>query len=197
MPETNPKKPSKKFWRARSSFGRRPKFSAPRDLWKACEEYFEYIDANPLWDDKIVSYQGEARHVPTRKMRAMTIGGLMLFLDMSRSKWKNLSETEGFDEVVQRAEEVIRTQKFQGAAAELLNANIISRELGLADKKEHTVEQTTTVEIDTRALARVIAGSFTPAQIEELKQLEQAIDVEAVEVTPASKEPAPVEVDLI
>ena len=29
-------------------------------------------------------------------------------------------------------------QKFMGAAADLLNANIISRDLGLADKKDHT-----------------------------------------------------------
>ena len=173
---------SKKFWRARSSFGRRPKFETPAELWKACSEYFEWVDANPLWEDKLVSYQGEARHVNMRKMRAMTIGGLALFLDMSVVRWKGFAEKDGFDEVVQRAEEVIRTQKFQGAAADLLNANIVTRELGLADKKDVTVEQTTTLEIDTRALARVIAGSFTPAQIEELKQLENAIDVESVEV---------------
>ena len=32
--------------------------------------------------------------------------------------------------------QIIKTQKFEGAAAELLNANIIARDLGLADKKE-------------------------------------------------------------
>jgi len=188
---------SKKFWKARSSFGRRPTFEKPGELWKACAEYFEWVDANPLWEDKIVSYQGDVRHVNVRKMRAMTLSGLRLFVDVSAQKWKALSETGGFEEVVQRAEEVIRTQKFQGAAADLLNANIISRELGLADKKEHTVEQTTTLEIDTSALARVIAGSFTPKQIEELKALENAIDVSAVEVNPkVDNEPAPVTVDL-
>ncbi len=33
---------------------------------------------------------------------------------------------------------MIFVQKFEGAAADLLNANIISRELGLADRQEHT-----------------------------------------------------------
>ncbi len=41
-------------------------------------------------------------------------------------------------EIVAKAEEVIYSQKFAGAAADLLNANIISRDLGLADKTDHT-----------------------------------------------------------
>ena len=35
-------------------------------------------------------------------------------------------------------EQIIRTQKFEGAAAELLNPNIIARDLGLADRSEHS-----------------------------------------------------------
>ncbi|SMP36850.1 terminase small subunit, partial [Shimia sagamensis] len=38
--------------------------------------------------------------------------------------------------VMTRVEQIIRQQKFEGAAAELLNPNIIARDLGLADKKE-------------------------------------------------------------
>jgi hypothetical protein len=37
---------------------------------------------------------------------------------------------------IERAESVIYTQKFTGAAANLLNANLVARELGLADKTE-------------------------------------------------------------
>lgn len=36
------------------------------------------------------------------------------------------------------AEEIIRRQKFEGAAADLFNPNIIARDLGLADKSELT-----------------------------------------------------------
>lgn len=35
-------------------------------------------------------------------------------------------------------EEIIRTQKFEGASADLLNPNIIARDLGLAEKQEHS-----------------------------------------------------------
>jgi hypothetical protein len=37
---------------------------------------------------------------------------------------------------IERAEAVIYTWKFEGAAANLLNANLVARELGLADKAE-------------------------------------------------------------
>lgn len=40
--------------------------------------------------------------------------------------------------IINRVERLIWQQKFEGAAAGLLNANLISRELGLADWREHS-----------------------------------------------------------
>lgn len=37
-----------RFWEARSSHGRNPKFESPEALWAACCEYFEWVEANPL-----------------------------------------------------------------------------------------------------------------------------------------------------
>jgi hypothetical protein len=68
----------------------------------------------------------------------MTIGGLCLFLDISQQAWSEYKSREGFGEVTKQIDETIRNQKFQGAAADLLNANIIARDLGLADRQEHT-----------------------------------------------------------
>ncbi len=39
-----------------------------------------------------------------------------------------------FSEVITRVEQIIYIQKFEGATVNAFNANIISRELGLADK---------------------------------------------------------------
>lgn len=126
------------FWRARSSHGRKPIFASADDLWTACEEYFEWVDENPLYEDKIISFQGVATHVPTAKMRAMTIAGLCLFLDISQQAWSEYKSRDGFGEVTKQVDDTIRTQKFAGAAADLLNANIIARDLGLSDKTELT-----------------------------------------------------------
>src|SRR5690554_1167920 len=116
------------FWKLRSSHGRKPIFSNPEPLWAACCEYFEWVEANPLWEDKLVTYQGEVKHEPVAKMRAMTITGLCLFLDIHFSTWRDYGRKDGFSEIVSRAEAVIRDQKFAGAAAELLNPNIIARD---------------------------------------------------------------------
>ena len=67
-------------------------------------------------------------------MRAMTISGLCLFLDIDRSTWTAWKTDNDFSSIVARVEEVIYSQKFAGAAADLLNSNIIARDLGLTDK---------------------------------------------------------------
>lgn len=127
-----------RFWEARSSHGRKPIFGTPEQLWEACCEYFQWVEDNPLWEDRLVTFQGHATHEPVAKMRAMTIEGLCVFLDIARRTWDGYREREDFVPVVTRVEEVIRQQKFSGAAADLLNPNIIARDLGLSDKQEHT-----------------------------------------------------------
>lgn len=70
-------------------------------------------------------------------MRAMTIDGLCLFLDIGVSTWATWRGRQDFMEVIAKAESVIKSQKFAGAAADLLNPNIIARDLGLSDKVDH------------------------------------------------------------
>jgi hypothetical protein len=126
------------FWKARSSHGRAPIFADADQLWGAAAEYFEWVEDNPLYEDKITAYQGVVTHEPVAKMRAMTVAGLCIFLDISQQAWGEYRQREGFGEVTSRIDAVIRDQKFTGAAADLLNANIIARDLGLADKSELT-----------------------------------------------------------
>lgn len=143
------------FWRLRASSGRDPKFFTPEELWEDACEYFEWVENNPLWEDKLVTFQGTATHEPVRKMRAMTQEGLLLFLDMSRQTWANYCEKQDFIDVTQKIQNVMRSQKFAGAAADLLNANIIARDLGLTDKQEIEGKQALTVEVIQRVHSAV------------------------------------------
>jgi hypothetical protein len=127
-----------KFWEARSSHGRSPLFATPDHLWSACLEYFEWIEANPLYEAKAFAFQGDITMADLPKMRAMTVSGLCIFLDISPKTWAEYRAREDFTPITSRVDEIIRTQKFQGAAADLLNPNIIARDLGLADKSELT-----------------------------------------------------------
>lgn len=89
-------------------------------------------------EDKIISFQGVATHVPVAKMRAMTVSGLCIYLDIGRRTWDEYRSRQDFLPVCEQVEQIIRNQKFTGAAADLLNASIIARDLGLAEKQELT-----------------------------------------------------------
>lgn len=126
-----------RFWEARSSAGPKPKFKTAEALRKAVHEYFEWNEQNPLKEAKAFSYEGRITIAELPKMRAMTIRGLCIFLDISYQTWCDWRESRpDLSEVQREAEEIIYSQKFTGAAADLLNANIIARDLGLADKSE-------------------------------------------------------------
>jgi len=129
-----------RFWEVRSSHGRNPIFETPEDLWHACTEYFDWIEENPLMEHKVFSAYDGLRETQVPHIRAMTISGLCLFLDICEKTWANYRNEDDFLEAVTRAEKYIYNQKFAGAAADMLNANIIARDLGLKDK---TVQEQT------------------------------------------------------
>jgi hypothetical protein len=133
-----------KFWERRTQHGREALFSDPSVLWKGACEYFTFCEENPL---ESIEFNGkDAKECIVPKMRAFTIKGLCLYLGVN-SKYFNefkerLADTskpvkncEEFQEVITAIEETIYQQKFEGAAAGLLNGNLISRELGLVDKQ--------------------------------------------------------------
>lgn len=152
-----------RFWEARSTFGRKPLFSDPDDLWKACCEYFEWVADNPLMEAKAFAYQGEVTDHDLPKMRAMTMTGMCIFLDMSDDTWRDYRSKPAFSEVCAAAEQVVRTQKFEGAAAGLLNHAIIARDLGMADRSEVTGKDGAPLGMTDMELARWIAFMMTKA----------------------------------
>lgn len=125
-----------RFWEVRSSHGRNPIFANPDQLWDAAIQYFDWVEDNPLLEMKPFAYQGVVVQEPVAKMRAMTISGLCIFLDIGRKTWDAYTDREDFQPITSKIEEVIRGQKFAGAAADLLNPSIIARDLGLIDRQE-------------------------------------------------------------
>lgn len=126
-----------KFWQFRNKHGRDFEYT-PEALWDEAVEYFEWVESNPLKEDAVNFYQGIPTHEPITKMRAMTIIGFCLYADIDPVTFYNYKKNQDFINIITRIENVIRDQKFTGAAADLLNANIIARDLGLIDKQDHT-----------------------------------------------------------
>lgn len=126
------------FWKARTKHGRDKLFEDPEKLGEACAEYFQWVEDNPLWEHRPFHYQGDVKLESVPKMRAMTISGLCLFLDITTETWYQWRKKNDFSDICSQAETIIYNQKLSGAAADMLNASIIARELGLADKSDHT-----------------------------------------------------------
>ena len=130
-----------KFWELRSKSGRDKLFATPELLWEAACEYFKWVEENPLKEQKVFCYQGEIVTHEAEKMRAMTLSQLCFYLNCNESYFRAFKSTlqekdKDFLTVIKDIESTIYNQKFTGASADLLNANIIARDLGLRDKQE-------------------------------------------------------------
>lgn len=122
------------FWELRASHGRDLIFSSPEILWEAAKEYFEATVNRPWIKKDWVGKDGV--EVDRETTPPFTLTSLYLFLDISHQTWNLYRQREDFVEVVTRIENVIYSQKFEGASVGAYNSNIIARDLGLVDKKE-------------------------------------------------------------
>ena len=129
------------FWKLRSKHGRDKLFATPALLWDAACEYFQWVEDHPLYETRGFAFQGIVTKEEFPKMRAMTLSQLCFYLNCSESYFRTFKsilkeEDKDFLTVIHEIESIIYNQKFQGASADLLNANIIARDLGLADSQK-------------------------------------------------------------
>lgn len=122
------------FWRQVKMPGRPKKYN-PSLLWKIALGYFEWVGKNPLKEKKVFG-NGHSATVP--KMRAMTEIAFCLYAGIDENTFRRYKDHEDYKDfwgVSKTIEKLIYTQKFEGAAADLFNASIIARELGLVDRQ--------------------------------------------------------------
>lgn len=121
------------FWKLAEYTGRPRIFETPEDMWNKALEYFEYYDSNPL-----MSYEWNGKDpvkCELEKMRAYTLRGFCAFANICEVTFRDYETREDFTSVTTRIRDIMYCQKFEGAAAGLLNPNIIARDLGLVDKQ--------------------------------------------------------------
>lgn len=100
-------------------------------------EYFKWCENHPLLEEKIFQYKGAIVKANEGRMRAFTKKGLATYLGMTEARLAGYKKRgEEWAEALEMVDQAIYTQKFEGAAAGLLNATMITRDLGLAEKTE-------------------------------------------------------------
>lgn len=134
-----------KFWQLRSKHGRDKIFSTPSILWESACEYFQWCEDNPWQEQDWVGKDGD--EVTKNKVRPYTLSGLCVYLECGEQTLRDYGKREDFSEVYTRIEQIIRTQKFEGAATGFFNANIIARDLGLSDKQETKTDVTGDIKV--------------------------------------------------
>lgn len=147
------------YWEWRKSVGSKKKLRNPRHLWKLACDYFNWVDEHPmivreqrrgsvrvekgveLSEDVIERLSNPVVEIETIRPYTWTgfeayLGdrGIMRNFDHYKANYQN-RYTE-FQPILRVINNIMATQKFEGAAVGIFNANIISRDLGLADKSE-------------------------------------------------------------
>lgn len=137
------------FWMLRSKHGRDKLFKTPELMWEAACEYFQHVLDNPIM--KVEQTKGQLKGVlddltgetaPVNNLTYIpatapfTMARLCLYLDCSVQYFSEFKRTlkpadKDFAVVIARIEQIIYTQKFEGAAIGAYNANLIAQELGL------------------------------------------------------------------
>ena len=129
------------WWKLRSKHGRDKLFTTPELMLEAACEYFRWCEENPLYEQKAFSTRSGIKTHKIPKLRVFTVQGLCMYfgcsVDYLRSfKNQGRKNIEEFLPVITFIEQTIYRQKFEAAAVDLVNANLISRDLGLADRQE-------------------------------------------------------------
>lgn len=109
----------------------RPRKYTPGKLWEKAVEYFDWVATHPLYETKVFS-NGRTKKIP--RLRAMTEIAFCLFAEINDETFLNYKKHKEYFGVASTISKIIYQQKFEGAAADFLNANIIARDLGLKDK---------------------------------------------------------------
>lgn len=114
-------------------------FDTPEQLLRSAVGYLQWCEKYPLRSEELFAYKGSVTRSHSKKMRAPTRKGLATFLGTTDARLNRLRDQgEEWEDTMQLIEQALFAHKFEGAAAGLLNAGIVARELGLAERQEVT-----------------------------------------------------------
>ena len=131
-------------WKKRKKIGRPKAIASPQVLWKLACDYFHSVDSDPFLKQDFIRGGGSAgTKVELENVRPYTWEGFDNFLfekgiinRIDDYKYNRDNQYTEYSDIITRVGSVIYDQKFTGAAVGAFNANIIARDLGLADKQE-------------------------------------------------------------
>ena len=145
LPDASDYDPTAQYWSKRP--GKERAFATPEELMDAAIEAFTWLHTHPKRKQVIFHNKGSITKTYETLERPFSIHAVAMCMGVSLQCLNGYRERPEFAEALAWVDGVIYTQKFEGASADLLNANIIARDLGLADKKEVSGEDGGAIQI--------------------------------------------------
>ena len=131
---------AKELWEIAKGPGQPPCFSSPQEMWDRSVEYFKWCGECLILEDKIFKVKSGDTDILDHEFithkRPMTLAGLHIFLNISEQTWYNYKKKDEYLGITNAIDRTMYENKFSGASVGQFNANIIARDLGLADKTE-------------------------------------------------------------
>ena len=109
-----------------------PKYGNPESLWEGVREYFLWCENWPRESLFVTASQGDVLKEAVPKARVPTKKGLCIWLGINIETWNRMFHLgPDYARIVEAAEYMIETEKYELAAAGLVNATMISHDLRL------------------------------------------------------------------
>ena len=147
------------YWKLRKTFESEKKYT-PKQVFRKCIEYLTWCEKHPLKEEQVF---GTGKRMTVSKMRAPSLFGFFSFTPINKKTFESYEKNEAYLPIITRVRELIYVAKFEGAAAGLLNANIIARELGLPEKIDTNTKSVTEIRL-TRAPGKTFGKISTSEQ---------------------------------
>ena len=108
-------------------------------LRKKINEYFKHIDNTPIQKRKTETHRGEIKEIIEYLPKPYTLTGLCNYLHITMHTLKSYESDDDLMQLIIHARQIIYQNKFEGAANNTFNSNLIALELGLKAKEEQTI----------------------------------------------------------
>ncbi|MBG6206255.1 hypothetical protein IWQ49_000902 [Labrenzia sp. EL_126] len=106
------------------------KIASPEELLERFVAYADHTTANPYFKEISFKTESGVLREKVRVARPMSIAGFCTFLGVSSQAWRYWRAKRGdLAEATELIDNAVFAHKFEGAAAGIFKANIISREL--------------------------------------------------------------------
>lgn len=182
MPNHLPNSPytlGNEFWKIRSRCGPDLLFGDAALLTEAAHEYFEWVDTHPLFRYELLRGGEMAGQVVAVQMaRPYTLAGFCLYCGVSTNFFHEVrkdatkNDNKGMADAMRMIDQTILTQKFEGAASGIFNANFIARDLGMADRTDMTTKgqniNQPNITINMPAQLNITLPSNTDGEVEDM-----------------------------